>query len=106
MINRKNLITEFIESDKKFLFATNENAPFYPSKMREIANQIHLAAKELGELQLTEAVKAEGGEYVFNNKEFISACNIHVREIIIKTDILESLIRERLEIVRVIKVNI
>ena len=100
---RKELVHKFVEAAQTLLLAIHDNAPFYPSPIREAANNTHGAVKALIDKHLTALTTqfAEGTD-VTVDEQFITDSKALLQAIIEGVDLVESLIRERLAAVQVV----
>jgi hypothetical protein len=94
---RKELIQKFVEASKDLLLAIHDSAPFYPSPIRQAANDTHKATKALFDLQMRAL-----GQFVAEDDQFAKESKILLQAIIEGVDCVESLIRDRLADVEVV----
>jgi len=99
---KKDLTQKFAKASQSLLLAVHENAPFYPSPIREAANDTHIAAKSLLDRHLTAMTEFLKGVDVTREERFIAESKTVLRSIVEGVDRVESLIRDRLASVEVV----
>lgn len=99
---KKGLLEKLVNAGKDLLIAIHDNAPFYPSPIREVANHTHQKVTDLLDQQMSAFVQLNNGVDVSTDPKFIAESRDLMLAIIEGTDRVESLIRDRLAAVRVV----
>jgi hypothetical protein len=99
---KKALVSKFVEAAQGLLLAVHDNAPFYPAPIRKAASETHGAAKDLIDKHLTALTHLAKGNDITKSDQFIAESETALRAIIEGVELVESLIRDRLEAVEVV----
>ena len=99
---KKELMSAFAKGVRELFLAIHENAPFYPSPIREASNETQIAAKDLIDKHLKLYTHEARGIDLLKEDEFVTETKVILRAIVEGVDAVESLIRARLADVRVV----
>jgi len=100
--HQKELTEKLVDVARGLLSAIHENAPFYPAPIRDAANEAHKATIQLVRKNLGAVAEAVKGNNVARTQEFHSESMAILLQLIGEADRLESLIRKRMQAVRVV----
>jgi hypothetical protein len=103
---RRELLSKFTNAAQDLLWAIHDNAPFYPATIRKEANDTHSAAKGLIDKHLTALTSFTKGVDVTKNVDFLSESKTLLLKIVAGSDLVESLIRDRLAAIQVVNSGI
>jgi hypothetical protein len=104
--NQKELTQRLAKAAQGLLTAIHENAPFYPAPIRNVANEAHKATIQLIIKNLNAISEATKGSNVARTRQFHLESHAILLHLIREVDKVESLIRERLAAVQVVKFTV